>query len=134
MAERLDIYEQKPYGMDEYLANYGFNFSKKMCEFAVSRMTDRNGAKVPLKSKEQVDAILRNNGVTLENDKGYNAVYVAHMAIADFLGSSISDEAHLAKYVKDVIDDKDGYDGMVFTRFYADCMGSGEPIFWDMML
>lgn len=120
--------------MDEYLANYGFNFSKKMCDFAVSRMRDRNGNKIQIRTKEEVDTILKNHGIVLENDKGYNAVYVMHMAVADFVGSSIADEAHLARYVKDVIDDKDQYDGMVFTRFYADCMGSGEPIFWDLMI
>jgi hypothetical protein len=38
----------------------------------------------------------------------------------DFLGSSIIDEKHLAMYVKDVIDDEDGYDGIVFNRWYAD--------------
>ena len=131
---RLDDYEARPYGMDEYLANYGFNFSKKMCEFAVSRMRDRNGNKIQARTKEEVDAILKNHGITLEHNKGYNAVYVMHMALSDFVGSSIADEAHLAMYVKDVIDDKDQYDGMVFTRFYADCMGSGEPIFWDLMI
>lgn len=120
--------------MDAYLSEYGWNFSKKMCEWAVSMMRDRNGNKVQLRSKEQVETMLRNAGITLENDKGYNAVYVTHMAIADFLGSSIKDDTHLARYVRDVIDDYDAYDGMVFTRFYADCMGSGTPVIWSDML
>ena len=34
------------------------------------------------------------------------------MAKADFLGSSIIDEVHLAKYIKDVCQDPDGYEGM----------------------
>ena len=52
----------------------------------------------------------------------------------DFLGSSIIDEKHLALYVKDVIDDEDGYDGIVFNRWYADTVTSGIPIEWDEML
>lgn len=56
------------------------------------------------------------------------------MAKADFLGSSIPDETHLAKFIKDYVDDKDAYDGMPFTRFYADCIGSGTPIIWSEML
>jgi hypothetical protein len=40
----------------------------------------------------------------------------------------------LAKYVKDVVEDPDGYDGLPFTRFYADCIGSGTSIPWDDLL
>jgi hypothetical protein len=52
----------------------------------------------------------------------------------DFLGSSIIDEKHLAFYVRDVIDDEDGYDGIVFNRWYADMSRMGIPIDWDEML
>jgi hypothetical protein len=72
--------------------------------------------------------------VKLDNEVGYDAVYVANMAKADFYGSSISDDVHLAKFIKDYLDDPDGYDGIVFTRFYADCIGSGTPIMWEDML
>lgn len=134
MAERLDLYEIKPEGMEAYLGHYGWHFSKAMCDWAVGMMRDRSGKKIPVKTKEQVEALLKTFGIILDKDRGYDAVYVAHMGIADYLGSSVPDEAHLAKYVKDVIDDKDGYDGMPFTRFYADCIGSGTPIIWaDMM-
>ena len=85
-------------------------------------------------TKEEVDNILKTNNITLENNNSCDYVYVANMCKADFLGSSVTDEAHLAKYVKDVIDDPDGYEGMPFTRFYADCIGSGTPIYWEDML
>jgi hypothetical protein len=41
----------------------------------------------------------------------YDSVYVANMCKADFLGSSIVDDVHMALYVKDVIDDPDATDG-----------------------
>lgn len=44
------------------------------------------------------------------------------MCKADFYGSSIADDQRLEMYVGDVINDADAYDGMVFTKFYADCM------------
>ena len=50
------------------------------------------------------------------------------MAKADFFGTSIISERHLLQYVKDYLDDVDGYDGLPMTRFYADCIGSGTPI------
>lgn len=79
-------------------------------------------------TKEDVENLLKAHGLKLDQDSGYDSVYVANMAKADFYGSSISDDAHLAKFIKDYLDDPDGYDGIVFTRFYADCIGSGTPI------
>ena len=28
----------------------------------------------------------------------------------------------------------DGYDGLSFTRFVADCIGSGKPVMWEDMI
>lgn len=56
------------------------------------------------------------------------------MARADYFGSSIKDEQHLALFVKDYIDDSDGYDTIAFTRFYADCIGKGIIINWEDMI
>ena len=116
--------------MEAYLSLYSWHFSKKMCEFAISKMKDRNDEKVKMKTKEQVDAILKANNIELKNDYGYDAVFVYHMGLSDYSGSSIPDEAHLARYVKDVLDDKDGYEGVALTRFLADCNGKGVPIIW----
>ena len=85
-------------------------------------------------TKETVESLLKANNIKLAGAVGYDAVYVANMAKADFYGSSISDDAHLAKFIKDYLDDPDGYEGIVFTRFYADCIGSGTPIMWEDML
>lgn len=87
-----------------------------------------------MRTKEQVDSILKSHNAEVENSKGYDAMYTLHMAISDFLGSSIADEAHAALYVKDLIGDKDGYDGIVFTRFLADCSAKGIPIPWGELL
>ena len=131
------MYDKLPSGMREYLAAYGWHFSKKMCEWAISRMkVEKNGKpeKLEAMKRDEVEELLKKFGVKLENDKGYDAVYVANMAKNDFYKSSIPDEAHLAMFVKDYIDDVDSYPGMPFTRFYADCIGSGTPIMWEQML
>lgn len=123
--------------MREYLATYGWHFSKNMCEWAISRMkVEKNGKteKLEAMKRDEVEELLKKLAVKLENDKGYDAVYVANMAKADYFKSSIPDEAHLAMFVKDYIDDVDSYPGMPFTRFYADCIGSGTPIMWEQML
>ncbi len=135
---RLDLYSKMPSGMKEYLETYGWHFSKKMCEWAVSRMKAKDETGKPKKidpmKKDEVEELLKKFNVKLEHDEGYDGVYVANMAKSDFFKSSVTDEMHLALFIKDYIDDADSYGGMPFTRFYADCIGSGKPIQWDDML
>ena len=126
----LDYYDDRPASMKRYLKYYGRHFNKKLCEFAISYM---DHGKTPV-TKENVDSILKKHGVTLKYNELYDYVYVYNMGNNDFLGSSIPDEAHLALYVKDVIDDKDGYDGIIFNRWYADTVVLGIPIDWDEMV
>lgn len=128
---RLDAYEQLPSGQREYLSAYGWSFSKKLCEFAVSKMKDRNGKAIEPYSKEKIDGLLKTYGIQLENDNGYDCVYVANMAKADYLGSSIPNEQYLALFIKDYIDDKDGYTGKTLTRYLSDVIGSGTTLNWE---
>lgn len=134
MKQRLDTYDTMPKAMRAYLSNYGWHFNKKLCEWAISMMRDRNKAKLPLVEKEKVESMLKQHGVEVPTDKLYDAMYVLHMAKADYMGSAIVDELHLAKFVGDYINDPDGYDGIALTRFYADCMGKGIGIEWEDML
>lgn len=131
--DRLDMYERKPAGMENYLANYGWHFSKAMCMWAISMMKDRDNKPVKPKEKSELDELLKANSIKVE-PKGYDAVYVYAMASADFKGSSLADETHILKYVGDYLGDVDGYEGIAFTRFYADCIAKGIPVQWDDML
>ena len=135
--KEMGSYDDIPEGMKLYINNYGCHFNKKLCKEAVSRMyKDNDGKKEYIKpySKEQVDSMLEAYGIRLERNKLYDAVYVANMCKADFLGKSVPTEQHLTKYVKDVIDDADAEEGYVFNRFYADCMFMGNPIEWEDMV
>lgn len=138
--ERTDLtqYDYKPACLVNYMRYNGAHFSKGLAEFACKRMYKKGntGAKMsmPMATKEQVEAMLKEHGVELENNQLYDHVYVANMCKADFYGSSIEDDAHMAKYIKDVIDDPDGYDGMVFNRFIADCARKGIVIDWEEVL
>lgn len=118
-----------------YLRYNGRHFNRRLVEFATSKMTtrDSNGTEVPLEpiSKDKLFDMMKQNGVYLDNnDNPYDAVFAANMCKADYLGSSITDEKHLCLYVKDVIDDVDGYDGIVFNRWYADMCRKGVQIDW----
>ena len=130
IRKSLDTYDDRPASMINYLKYYGQHFNKKLCDFAVSKM--KHG-KTPV-PKELVEENLNKYNVTLEHNELYDHVYVYNMGNNDFYGSSIKDEKHLALYVKDVIDDEDGYDGIVFNRWYADTVTCGIPVEWDEMV
>ena len=136
--EDLTKYDIMPNGKRNYLANYGPHFNKKLLTFALSKMykKDKKGEKVKLDAytKTEVDSIMETFNIHADNNQLYDYVYVANMCKADFLYSSVIDEEHLAKYVKDVIDDDDAYDGIVFNRWIADMARKGIAIDWEEML
>lgn len=136
---RLDANYKFPSGMKEYLDTYGWHFSKKMCEWAVSKMKRKNPQtqkEEPLDymDKDKTEEFLKKYNVQIQNDKGYDKIYVLNMKRADEFKSSIPDEAHLALSVKDYLDDVDGYPSMPFTRFYADCIAKSDMPIWEDML
>lgn len=130
----LDTYDIIPEEQRAYLMNYGKHFNKKMYEFAVKGMKDRNGNKMKPVAKEELENKLKSANITLENDVMFDASFVYCMAMSDFMGSSITDEQHILLYVKDLIDDADQADGFIFNRWYADMVNKGMPIDWGEML
>ena len=133
--DSFDQYDEIPEDMLMYLRYNGKHFNRKLVEYAVSKMTTKDSLsnEVPLVpiTKSQLDNMMNQYGVVLNNkDDVYDAVYVANMCKADFLGRSVVDDLHLCLYVKDVIDDIDGYEGIVFNRWYADMSHKGIPIDW----
>lgn len=119
--------------MEEYLEEYGYHFNKHLFDYAVSMMVDRSGKRLQPWDKEKVTTFLKNSGINLQNNYGHDAAYVLNMARADYFGSSISDEPHLALFVRDYIDDPDGSSTRAFDEFYINCIGKDIPIFWDEM-
>lgn len=119
---------------EEYTDQFGMHFNKKLYEWAVSMMMDRNGNRIPPKTMDQVSDFLKSYGVTLEKAKGYDPAYVHAMAMADYYGSSITDESRIALFVRDFLTDPDGSPTKAFDHFVVDCRAKGEPIFWDEMM
>lgn len=119
--------------MEQYLSRYGWHFSKPMYEWAVSIMKDRNGSKVTPIEKKDAENTLAPYGVDMSKN-GYDAVYVLSMAHADYYGSSITSEQQIGKFVADYLGDKDGYEEVAFTRFYADCIAKGIPMIWEDLM
>ena len=128
-----------PEDMEKYLSYYGFHFNKKLYEMAVGMMEKKSkttGEKEGLSpiDIENLERGLKKYRVDIDHNNLYDAAYLASMVEADFWGSSIEDEEHMMRYIKDVLCDVDGYDELVFCRFIADCGAKGISIFWDRML
>lgn len=133
--EKVDLtfFDMKPEAMVNYLRYNGPHFSENLAKFAIDKMK-KNGKKLDPVSQEQLTQFLKNANVKVDNDQLFDVWYVINMAKADYYGSSITSDAHLAKFVKDYLDDEDGYDGIAFNRFIADCARKGIVINWVTML
>lgn len=116
--------------MRKYLQNYGWHFNKALCKYAVSLMRKDNTKLQPV-SKEFVDSVLKQYSLDLENNVGYDYIFVANMCKADYYGSSIEDEKHFALYIKDTIDDEDAADGTTMRRWYATMVANGVMVDWE---
>lgn len=128
-----------PQDMEQYLSYYGPHFNKQLYEFATKKMRkkDKNTektTKIVPPTLTELNDILAKHKIEIEENNIYDALYLAAMVKADFWGSAIEDEEHMAKYIEDVICDVDGYEGIVFSRFLADCTAKGITIFWDLMI
>ena len=94
-------------------------------------MENDKGPITPI-TKEELEEKLRLQGIKLEYDTLYDAVYVANMCKADYLGDAVPDNNYnLCMYVKKTIDDPDGYDGQPFNRWLSDVEGMHVPIDWS---
>jgi hypothetical protein len=130
MRPALDLYDEMPSAMRRYLRHNGWHFNKALCNFAISLMK-KNGKKLDPISKENVDKLLEQYSIHLNNNIGYDYVFVANMCKADYYGSSITDDKHVALYIKDTIDDEDAADGTTMRRWYATMVSNGVIIDWD---
>lgn len=126
----LDIYDDMPTYMKQYISNYGWHFNRTAFEYAVDLMKDKNGKLTPY-TKQEVDKLLSKYNVTLDNKIMYDYVFVANMCKADYLGSSIKTEEQLALYIKDTVDDVDAAKDTTFRRWTATMIGNGMPIDWE---
>lgn len=137
--ENFTAYEVMPEDLAIYLSHNGPHFNKQAFKFAVSNMfkdseDDEKEEEIVPYTKKQIDELLANYGIKIKNNHLYDAAYVATMCKADYLGKSVPNEEHLAKYVKDTLDDPDGIEGLTFNRWIADMKWLGIPIPWDEFL
>lgn len=124
----------QPSAKEMYIAEMGWHFNEKACQYAVQYLKDRNNKPVKPYSKEEVDELLKKQNVTLEKNKGWDYVYVANMAKSDMDGSPLADDKSIANYIKIVIDDADAADGEIMGCWYVKMIFRHIPVDWAMFL
>lgn len=120
--------------MRAYLRAYGWHFNKALCEEAVKNLKGKDGKPLQAVGKEEVEEILKQYNIKLDNEVGYDAVYLYNYAMAKFYGSSIPDKQHVALYVKDYLDDKEGAPTKALDEYVGRCIGEGRPVMWEDVL
>lgn len=133
----LDLRDYRPYWQDKYISLFGWHFTQEACEYAVSFMRKKNdkGDLVPVvpMKREEVDELLKKNSVTIQNKENHDYVFVANMARADVVGSSVPDEKHHALYIKNIADDADAGEGEIMRKWYAAMVSRGIYVDWRLM-
>lgn len=124
------VLNRNPY-KEKYIKLYGKHFNEKLCNFAIEHM--KHSGFIPW-NEQDIKSLITTHGLKLNNDHFYDIMYVANMVKADFLGKSVPDNAHLVQYIKDYLDDEDGYESIAFCRFLADCKALERDIDWCYMI
>lgn len=117
-----------------YLAENGWHFTKKACDYAVQYLRGKDGKPVKPMSKEDVDAMLAKYGVKLEKNRGYDYVYAANMAKSDMDTGGQPDEKGITMYVRMLIDDPDAADGEIMACWYTKMIFRRLPVDWGAFL
>lgn len=137
----LDVYDfiLMPKAKQNYLMLHGNHFSKPLYEYAASMMFKENKQtgkeeKVPMLKKEDVDNMLKKYNVELKDKGEYDYVYVAQSIKADYWGGSISDEGKMVLHIKEVVEDADAPDGLIFKQWCLRQDMLGNPVPWDDFL
>lgn len=122
------LYEDENHGM----------FSKRLAEWAVSKMEVRDkatGELKPLKpySISDVRQALKDAGVSIPEAFEYTAFYLFNMALADY-PKTLVDDIQRAMFVFETLTDPDGCPESVLDCFEAKMMEEGTPIYWERML
>lgn len=110
--------------MEQYLATYGWHFSKAMARFASAHFHGN----MPLIEREVLEKLFRNTSA-ISAAKGCDIEYLCNRIRT--ICPELS-EKEMVRLVDSYISHT--YDTCAFTEFYADCVATGTPIIWEDML
>lgn len=128
ISEGRAIYEDYNHGL----------FSKRLAEWAISKMKTEDTATGALKSivprtLDDVKEVLKEYKIAYPDEFCYTAWYLFNMAIADYPKTLQTDEQR-AMFVDETLCDADGMPENVLDCFVAKMCNAEIPIFWEEYL
>ena len=125
-----------PEGLRAYQDAYQGQFSKKLAEWAISKMrVKRYGKEEEIKPVPLDDVInaMKNAGVDIPEECIYTAWYLWHMALADY-PRTLDNDNRRAWFVDETLNDPDGKPSNVLACFRAKMDNADIPILWERMI
>lgn len=114
----------------KYKEVFGRHFTKSLCEYATSKMVNRNKTKHHY-TLEDVKHIWEENHLPdIAKANWYDVVFVMNMGYADYYGDLFTEHREVAIYAYLYLSDVDGYEGIAFSRWLADCKRKNHSIPW----
>lgn len=107
-------------GFKRYIARHGYHFSERLAEYVSSTMKNGDGTIHRWIPSEVRSALISLGKTDFNMSTIGDLTYLANMAYADFYPDVLDSEIACIKYAYAVAHDKDGYDGIAFTRWLAD--------------
>ena len=128
ISEDRAIYEDMYHGL----------FSKRLAEWAISNMEMKDPAtktmkRIVVRKVDDVQEVLKENGVELPSEFVYTSWYLFNMAVADYQKTCKTDELR-ATFVEETLCDPDGMPENVLDCFVTKMCNAGIPIHWEMFI
>ena len=119
----------EPYA--RYTEKNGYHFTDGLAVAASSKMRGPDGEAptwTPAKMRRTMEAM---GHILPGNVTVGDLVYAANMGYSDLRPEFVKDETDAYHYAMKKAADPDGYEGMIFTRWVADVMATGQKIDFD---
>lgn len=117
----------------QYMDKYHGLFSKRMAEFAISKMKTEGGAPLSPRPMDELTSALKSQGVSIPEEMLYTAWYLYNMTWADYR-KSLDTNSRRCIYIDETLNDPDGEPCQVLACFRAKMDVAGIPIHWEMMI
>lgn len=115
---------------DKYIKNNGYHFTEPLAEFAVNSMYSNKW------SISQVTQYLKSQNIdignTLHKVTLADIYYAANMYYSDFYPDAITTDTKCITAAMLIANDKDGYEGQLFTRWLSDVMRKNINVLWEL--
>lgn len=116
-----------------YISHHGNHFTSKLADCMTKKMENADGSTHNWTSAQVAKALEPQRSKMPASITDGDLAYAANMCYADFFPGLAKTEEDCLKYAVMTAMDKDGYDGMIFSRWLSDVIGKGIEINWGNM-